>query len=298
MEKGPFHLPHWAVILLLFFVPPIAWWHMWKNHRYHTWFPYVLWLNAAITFGFSTYVIVNFYPLLTRFVDSKTFIFTSHIGLLLLAVFEIVFGFYLIKMFKNETMLKRKILAIVIVLLFINTIAIPISQLFIASTIQSRFEKNPAVTSTNQKETSTVHPDEIGANWKTYTNNKFAYSLQYPPDAVLYEGKQASADGQYSSAPNSIQLQLSDGLFTIAVSDHIDDIAEFGTPNVFYSDVKRKKITFKGLEAYELLETTFGLYGTEEIGVQKNTLYYLFRGEPSFNETTDQILSTFRFDGD
>lgn len=129
------HLPKWLVALLLVTVPPLAWWHMWKNHRYHSWFPYVLWLNAAITFGFAAYVVIHFYPLITKVFHTSTYIFASHIGLLLLAIFEIIFGFYLIKMFKNEVVLGRKILAIVIILLFINTIAIPISQLIITSMV-------------------------------------------------------------------------------------------------------------------------------------------------------------------
>src|SRR5690348_8872956 len=96
------HLPHWVVILLLLFVPPVAWWHMWKNHRYHSWFPYVLWLNAAAMFGFAAYVTVHYYGLLTALFDSSTYIFVSHIALLILASFEIGFGFYLVEKFKNE----------------------------------------------------------------------------------------------------------------------------------------------------------------------------------------------------
>lgn len=129
----PFHFPKWFVVFCLLFIPPVGWWHMWKNHRYHTWFPYVLWLNSAIMLGFAAYIVAHFYPRIRSLYDATTLIVISHIGLISLALLEIVFGFYLLKKFKNQARLTSRIIGLIILLLFINAIAIPLSQLFIGT---------------------------------------------------------------------------------------------------------------------------------------------------------------------
>lgn len=111
---------------------------MWKNHKYHSWFPYVLWLNAAITFGFAAYVTRHYYPLLTTIFDGATYIFVSHVSLLFLSLFEIALGFYLVKMFKNNAVLSGRILVIVILLLFINAITVPFSDITITATMKKQ----------------------------------------------------------------------------------------------------------------------------------------------------------------
>ncbi|MEN9407892.1 MAG: hypothetical protein RLZZ455_1108 [Candidatus Parcubacteria bacterium] len=128
-----FHFPKWFVVFCLLFIPPVGWWHMWKNHRYHTWFPYVLWLNSAIMLGFAAYIVIHFYPRIRSLYDATTLIVISHIGLISLALLEIVFGFYLLKKFKNQARLTSRIIGLIILLLFINAIAIPLSQLFIGT---------------------------------------------------------------------------------------------------------------------------------------------------------------------
>lgn len=170
------HLPKWLVISCLLFIPPVGWWHMWKNHRYHSWFPYILWLNSAIMLGFAAYVALHFYPLLKTFFDTATYIFLSHIGLIILALFEIVFGFYLIKSFKNKAMLKTRVILSIILLLFINAIAIPISQLFISSHINSKIIKKTAVENQNQT-----------TNWKTYSSNNEMFTFSYPGEYIYVE---------------------------------------------------------------------------------------------------------------
>lgn len=34
----------------------------------------------------------------------------------------------------------------------------------------------------------TANPDSIGVNWKTYTNTRFGYSFEYPPDKYILQG--------------------------------------------------------------------------------------------------------------
>ena len=308
MEKSPFHLPHWVVILLLLFVPPVAWWHMWKNHRYHTWFPYVLWLNAAIILGFAAYVVTHFYPLITKISDSSTYIFAGHIGLLLLAIFEIVFGFYLIRMFKNEAILRRRILAIVITLLFLNAVAIPISQLIITSHLENRSE------ATSIAATPLV-PDPT-ANWKTYTNTEYGYSLKFPQDGEVTEGG-SYAMGQFSKAENttsilynqndqeSPKLTMDNIQLQISVSKkEPDESLEAFKKNFLMMQTKASVSTDQvvpaetvrvgGIEAVKGIQA--GYLAADVILAIYNDQVYEISFEPAgWNERKDQILSTFKF---
>lgn len=304
MEKGSFHLPHWIVILLLIFIPPVAWWHMWKNHRYHTWFPYVLWLNAAVMFGFAAYVIVHFYPLLTTFYDSATYIFASHIGLLLFAIFEIIFGFYLVKMFKNEAMLRRKILAVVIVLLFLNTIAIPLSQLIITSNLKNQIKTNTNTVVANQISDPTT-------TWKTHKNTIYGFSLMYPQELVNYVselnngliiGYPGPADRSLFSVQayktellpkewwNTVGKFQNKQIFNTA----FNDIAIPSKQNSSYSEIK-------GIEVIGQRKTPGGAtFSTSLILIPHNSFIYVVEDNTQdykyqTEEKINQILSTFKF---
>lgn len=156
----------------------------------------------------------------------------------------------------------------------------------------SKVQLTPTLPITRRSPTLTPNPT---ANWKTYTS-KFNYMFRYPEDATLYEGKKKSVDGIYSDNPNVVQMSLADNtIFTIAVSDKIDDTSAFGTPNVFYPDVKKRNIQVSNYSAEELLDRTFGPYGSDQIGLKQNNLYFLFVGEPQFSDAARKIIDTFTF---
>lgn len=46
-------IPKWLIILLLIFFPPAAWYFMWKQKKYHGWFPNLLILNGVLMFLLS-----------------------------------------------------------------------------------------------------------------------------------------------------------------------------------------------------------------------------------------------------
>lgn len=143
-------------------------------------------------------------------------------------------------------------------------------------------------------------PDET-ANWKTYTRTQLRFSFKYPIDATLYENKSASVDGVVADSPDSVQLSLpvscgyvlDNSLLTVKVSKSNNE-ASFGSPNVFSSEIKTQEIVFAGEKAMKAISIP-GLWGSDQIGVQKDNLFYLVKGEPCFTQTADQILSTFKF---
>ncbi|MDP3941562.1 MAG: PsbP-related protein [bacterium] len=285
-----FHWPKWLVILCLLFIPPVAWWHMWRNHRYHTWFPYILWLNAAATFGFTAYIVIHFYPLLTTFFDGATYIFISHIFLLLFSVFEIAFGFYLIEKFKNESVLRHRILAIVIIFLFINTIAIPISQLIITSHLQNRPTIVPVAT-TNQS----IDPT---ANWKTYNNSEFGFLFMYPPDWKLLPnqyGGVVAIESPTQTDPETkdfIRVDVENNKQNLSIEEY----AKRGTDDSII--IEYKNIEIDDITGKQTTDIPHARQSVQTFVKKDDKIYHIglfSRDSKRYQETYDHILSTFRF---
>jgi hypothetical protein len=115
--------------------------------------------------------------LLAGFFNITTYLFAGHVGLFTLSCSEIAYGFYLNRICKENAKLNSKTLRVVIILLFINTLAIPISQFFVATYTQNQKE-----ITTNTTPTPTI--TDPTANWKTYTyKNIFLLLL---PFAISY----------------------------------------------------------------------------------------------------------------
>ena len=54
----------------------------------------------------------------------------------------------------------------------------------------------------------TTNPDSIGANWKTYTNAKFRFSIQYPKDWLLIDTGYITGSGDHSAKLSSQFVNL------------------------------------------------------------------------------------------
>jgi hypothetical protein len=39
---------HTVIVTLLWVLAPVAWFLMWRDKRYHSWFPHLLWINGTI----------------------------------------------------------------------------------------------------------------------------------------------------------------------------------------------------------------------------------------------------------
>lgn len=44
---------HGIIVILLWVAAPLAWYLMWRDKKYHNWFPHLLWINGAV-FGVIT----------------------------------------------------------------------------------------------------------------------------------------------------------------------------------------------------------------------------------------------------
>lgn len=76
---------HGLIVILLWVAAPVAWYLMWKDKKYHNWFPHLLWINGAV-FGAITLVRASY--LLTRGSYASFLVF----GALAFALIQIIFG--------------------------------------------------------------------------------------------------------------------------------------------------------------------------------------------------------------
>lgn len=53
MKKAWLTNKHGLIVFLLWVAAPVAWYMMWKDKKYHSWFPHLLWINGAV-FGIIT----------------------------------------------------------------------------------------------------------------------------------------------------------------------------------------------------------------------------------------------------
>ena len=149
------------------------------------------------------------------------------------------------------------------------------------------------------------------AIWKTYTNTAAKYSLKYPSDYTLNEGKVAGVDGVVSKAPTFIQLISSpipntSGNFAItinylATSANLDDFVDKNSNCVDIKAVKGKPYILDGTNSSIFVNSPCGPWGSTEIYTIKNGLGYIIKIEGTVSEAEmkpyyEQILSTFRFD--
>ena len=83
--KAPSITKHGLIVLLLWFFAPGAWFLMWKDPRYHSWFPHLLWINGAV---FSLITLVYLYTV------RSGILLTVTVGLVVLSftVLQIIAG--------------------------------------------------------------------------------------------------------------------------------------------------------------------------------------------------------------
>ncbi|MEN9407893.1 MAG: hypothetical protein RLZZ455_1109 [Candidatus Parcubacteria bacterium] len=128
----PGSTPTWIIILLLVFFPPLAWYFMWKEARYHRWFPVLLWLYGIISITLFAIITIFVYPQINKLFESlniereNTWLPYAAGTAVLLGICEILFGIFLFKKTQNGTALPNKLLLITLIILFIQWITIPV----------------------------------------------------------------------------------------------------------------------------------------------------------------------------
>lgn len=106
MGPKPHIYPPLVIVGLIWFFPPAAWYLMWKDKTYHSWFAYLLWIfgGATLVFVFvqSAFVIPKLMYLYSEFNASvpspwPMAIISGAIGLA-----QVLFGAYLRQQFKKN----------------------------------------------------------------------------------------------------------------------------------------------------------------------------------------------------
>lgn len=100
---------HGIIVFLLWAAAPLAWYLMWKDKRYHHWFPHLLWINGTI-FGIITLINlhkVDSHPILTPL---------SAVFILVFAISQILAGMYLQKkLLKSKRLINKLIVPMIII---------------------------------------------------------------------------------------------------------------------------------------------------------------------------------------
>ena len=161
--------------------------------------------------------------------------------------------------------------------------------------------------STEPQSDTQTQPDEL-AEWKTYENNKFGYSIKYPADLVI--------DTSFATSPyNKISINIPALAFRIEFFDNPNNLSakdffqdkfnkqlQSGNPPP-QEPKTSKNISINSNNAYQIEifafdgneRTTYLTKGNKAVIIT----YYSFNTDLSFNQQnvklSDQILSTFRF---
>lgn len=118
----------WIIVLLLIFFPPLAWYFMWKEARYHRWFPVILWLYGFLSIVLFSLIVFLIYPQLNKLYESleiereNAWLPYAAYAAIGLSACELIFGVFLHKKSRNKTALSKKLLTITIAILFFQWI--------------------------------------------------------------------------------------------------------------------------------------------------------------------------------
>jgi hypothetical protein len=196
----------WKIILLIVFLPPIAWFLLYKQKHYHSWFSYLLVLRAIPELIFSTAFAFIIIPKLTPFLEqfgtknNPTFLIYITLALLsLLAVLEIIFAVIIFKQYHQTNTVSKKLRLFAIALLFIDLLAyFFISPATVQSALEPIYSLSSKIQQTNtltpksnsnlispipvkgQGEKSELTHNLINNTPTIFSDNHFTFSFEYP----------------------------------------------------------------------------------------------------------------------
>lgn len=131
----PTHTTKWLVVLLLILFPPAAIYVMGKDKRYHSWFPILLWIYAGVTLSVSLLQLFVLMPKLSTLYQElnapkrPTLLAQNLLVVLIIsALAQIVFGFFLRQKVKTIGELPKTLLWIAIIILVIDYLFLPTAQ--------------------------------------------------------------------------------------------------------------------------------------------------------------------------
>ena len=151
----------------------------------------------------------------------------------------------------------------------------------------------------------TANPDSIGANWKTYTDSKYNYSINYPPDWKtetmeygVYLGKASVGGYAYGEASVGVGVLPS----TLSIEEYLSRY------NNSFSGSSPKRVgtfTIGGSLGEKWDINTYQSPNTDSFVVfltRNDQTYYVSKSmfnidqAREHNKEVDQVISTFRFE--
>lgn len=124
---APHQTPKWIVIALLLFFPPVAWYFMWKEKQYHSWFSIIILLYAVIPLITLGTMLLFVIPQLMELYDSLNiqnptapYIYPAVIGGIVISIAQILYAVYIRKQVKTHGQLSKNLLIITVTILALN----------------------------------------------------------------------------------------------------------------------------------------------------------------------------------
>lgn len=137
----------------------------------------------------------------------------------------------------------------------------------------------------------TANPDQIGANWKTYTNKEYGFEFKYPSDLKLTQDK----NGVFvtENEPPSFIMTCRKFSFAVDYKTNLQITSEFYDFKIADRTGKRLDKIYS-LEG-KICENSNIIIATPENSKTKSLQISLDHQKDEYKEVFDQILQTFKF---
>ena len=158
----------------------------------------------------------------------------------------------------------------------------------------------PTVTPSTKEPTTTTTKDET-ADWKTYTNEKYGYSLKYPKDweykENMHEGYEKGAIVGFRKPPTKdegfydIVIRVADAGNTLTIDEWL---ARNAKPSIVTSPT-HKTIGVDKLPGVEFIESNMDEHKAVYLAHNKLVMSFTIAKDSKYLSIFNKMLSTFKF---
>ncbi len=133
--------------------------------------------------------------------------------------------------------------------------------------------------------------------WITYTHPKGLYTIQYPPNQSITEGKKPSADGEWYSVPDALvilpiglSIEYTANTDSLSLADYLDK-----NSNCIYHNAKTRKLYYlNGYDGYRYEVSSCGIWPFSETDLLHNNNVYKIQIINEGN-VAKKMLETLKF---
>ena len=126
LNQIKFPTKHAVIVFFLWAAAPVAWYIIWRDKKYHGWFPVILFINGIV---FTILVLIQSVVYLPRFAvltEINRMVSVQYLGhvatlfLIFFAIAQIAYGKHLRRQMKSDTKIIERQLPIIIIILVID----------------------------------------------------------------------------------------------------------------------------------------------------------------------------------